>query len=456
MDDEESLDCPVCLEHYNEDLHTPKMTPCLHTLCASCVVDLVSSAYPNNSQRGSDPGQRSKKPQVPKGKVVMCPLCRENMNTDRLQTNRYVLAHLRDLERLKALHHGEQQPDQQQQEAVTVLPHWLDNQQHDQIQTVTVPVYQHGRQDKHRHKYLHTYQHQSTEPLSMKHHRRVKVAPPPPPLTVTKPKRRFRFLNRRRAPVNIQRSKNSLSVIPDRSIPLLAPPPLPSSPGTPTHSPHHHHHLPTLPSLQSPNPSAGRLYPNLHSRDGHLPQHPLPPDPSSHSPHPSPPGLPVQPRNQRPPAVPSSTQQSNPLFSPSPPKPLCVSPAPRQTPSISQVPQQDSTDIIPSAPPAVDNFEDMWCRTCEEPAKEHTCAAHHLTPLLRGEEIESSAGEGEIGSGHPLDISHWTYAQIRDFINTSCDPHLLQACYREFDRRRHEYHRTIKRRKGKTRQALVH
>ncbi|KAK8753125.1 hypothetical protein OTU49_002683, partial [Cherax quadricarinatus] len=46
MDSEEktSLDCPVCLEQYDEGNRTPKMMPCLHTLCVSCVIELVTSA----------------------------------------------------------------------------------------------------------------------------------------------------------------------------------------------------------------------------------------------------------------------------------------------------------------------------------------------------------------------------------------------------------------------------
>lgn len=47
-----------------------------------------------------------------------------------------------------------------------------------------------------------------------------------------------------------------------------------------------------------------------------------------------------------------------------------------------------------------------------------------------------------------FDLSEWSYSQIRDAINTSCDPQLLQACHREFDLRRKEYHRTVKRKKG--------
>ncbi|KAG0725179.1 EGF domain-specific O-linked N-acetylglucosamine transferase [Chionoecetes opilio] len=39
----EALDCPVCLEQYNEGLHNPKMMPCLHTLCASCIAAFTAA-----------------------------------------------------------------------------------------------------------------------------------------------------------------------------------------------------------------------------------------------------------------------------------------------------------------------------------------------------------------------------------------------------------------------------
>ncbi|XP_042891257.1 optomotor-blind protein-like, partial [Penaeus japonicus] len=41
--EQESLDCPVCLEEYDSSKHLPKMMPCLHTVCASCVLDLIRS-----------------------------------------------------------------------------------------------------------------------------------------------------------------------------------------------------------------------------------------------------------------------------------------------------------------------------------------------------------------------------------------------------------------------------
>ncbi|KAK8723329.1 hypothetical protein OTU49_011659, partial [Cherax quadricarinatus] len=194
------------------------------------------------------------------------------------------------------------------------------------------------------------------------------------------------------------------------------------------------------------------------------------------------------------------------------PSPPHTSHSPVGTQEGSACYQQDTVVLLsPSAPPSEDTMEDMWCRTCEEPAR-HTCALHHLTPLLKGEELEwierehqqqqqqqeklrreeeenkqrrkeehqkqikqeeedlelavkltfvslqdsndahdnlvnpqrqqVGGGKGKGEAGQPLDLSHWTYAQIRDVINTSCNPQLLKVCHREFDRRRHEYHRT--------------
>lgn len=231
MEDKEALDCPVCLEPYNEGLHMPKMMPCLHTLCASCIASLTSAvikqksdsqttdsipttapetrlrrtfvrfaSQPNLStgfSEGTDQGATpntittitdsrnhtvntlanvlqtnrqhpvlrrlagrgpsspttrqpqdplpptptttpvpftrpptarkprgglsvslkrpevspplppkpevispNTEPQIPKDVVVQCPLCRSEVSTSKLQTNRYVLAHMRDLARL--------------------------------------------------------------------------------------------------------------------------------------------------------------------------------------------------------------------------------------------------------------------------------------------------------------------------------------------------------------------
>lgn len=175
--DMDGLDCPVCLEPYDEGRRTPKMMPCLHTLCTSCITNLtcnnaqknglqevanttatISAANTARSSRinalintletrtghaalrriagqgptspttrqphdplpptptsspatptshmsvrrpeVSPPLPPNAEPQIPKGLMVICPLCRSEVSTNKLQTNRYVLAHMRDLKRL--------------------------------------------------------------------------------------------------------------------------------------------------------------------------------------------------------------------------------------------------------------------------------------------------------------------------------------------------------------------
>ncbi|XP_045106286.1 E3 ubiquitin-protein ligase TRIM9-like isoform X2 [Portunus trituberculatus] len=202
--DKEALDCPVCLETYNEGLNTPKMMPCLHTLCASCIANLTSTVAeqtnpfldnttpragpessfrlafsrfasqpdltymngreslhghhpplrrvagqgpispttpPPASRNSHDPSPptltppsphpslphkprlstvkrpevspplppkpggaaQAPEPHIPRDVIVQCPLCRSEVSTSKLQTNRYVLAHMRDLARLSLL-----------------------------------------------------------------------------------------------------------------------------------------------------------------------------------------------------------------------------------------------------------------------------------------------------------------------------------------------------------------
>ncbi|XP_047477710.1 tripartite motif-containing protein 2-like isoform X5 [Penaeus chinensis] len=100
MDEEESLDCPVCFEQYNDGSRTPKMMTCLHTVCACCVLDLLGLG---NQRQGAS------EPEIPKGQSVQCPICRQNILTDKMQTNRYIVAHLRHLIRLGSLDDGETQ-----------------------------------------------------------------------------------------------------------------------------------------------------------------------------------------------------------------------------------------------------------------------------------------------------------------------------------------------------------
>ncbi|XP_063888450.1 WAS/WASL-interacting protein family member 3-like isoform X3 [Scylla paramamosain] len=216
--DKEALDCPVCLESYNEGLHTPKMMPCLHSpsvhpasptslsTATEATNPLTDNTMPQagpesrfrlafarfasqpdltnmntsenltNQERGHHPplrrvagqGPRSPtppttpasasrqphdplpptppalppiappitrpspshrpksstvkrpevspplppklggttqapEPHIPRDVIVQCPLCRSEVSTSKLQTNRYVLAHMRDLARLSIL-----------------------------------------------------------------------------------------------------------------------------------------------------------------------------------------------------------------------------------------------------------------------------------------------------------------------------------------------------------------
>ncbi|KAK3887886.1 hypothetical protein Pcinc_008036 [Petrolisthes cinctipes] len=62
--------------------------------------------------------------------------------------------------------------------------------------------------------------------------------------------------------------------------------------------------------------------------------------------------------------------------------------------------------------------------------------------------VDSIFKPNTLSQSNKFDLSQWPYVQIRDVIDNSCDPDMLQACHREFDRRRQEYRHTIRRRKG--------
>ena len=50
------FECPVCLESFSNKTIVPKLLPCIHTLCQSCLIKLINSAG--------------------KGKKFACPVCR--------------------------------------------------------------------------------------------------------------------------------------------------------------------------------------------------------------------------------------------------------------------------------------------------------------------------------------------------------------------------------------------
>ena len=64
LDDE--LTCPVCTEHFKE----PKVLPCLHYYCKTCIADLIKRA---------------------KGRPFNCPECRREAQADGGNPEKYVL-----------------------------------------------------------------------------------------------------------------------------------------------------------------------------------------------------------------------------------------------------------------------------------------------------------------------------------------------------------------------------
>ena len=81
--DTDIVNCPVCLEPYEESNgHVPRILPCHHTLCEICIGGLLA---PGNQQR------------------ITCPECRMNHRGNRLQTfpqNKYIVAHIIKMKKL--------------------------------------------------------------------------------------------------------------------------------------------------------------------------------------------------------------------------------------------------------------------------------------------------------------------------------------------------------------------
>ncbi|ROT65401.1 hypothetical protein C7M84_016634 [Penaeus vannamei] len=158
MESQETLDCPLCQEQYDMATKVPILMPCQHTVCESCVLRLVISREPTsevtesgpiyenihaNAPRanasldalanvirqhpplrksrdrsfahrsvslpygdsaplsaGAGPKPRAQKAAIPEEKRIQCPVCRTAINTSSLQTNRYVVAHMRAVGRL--------------------------------------------------------------------------------------------------------------------------------------------------------------------------------------------------------------------------------------------------------------------------------------------------------------------------------------------------------------------
>ena len=91
------------MEDYNEGKHTPKMLPCLHTVCATCLSDLATPGKERSQEGGREEGGMGRgrsseegsrqvyvtgEPIIRRGQVIICPLCRGDVLTERMQTNR--------------------------------------------------------------------------------------------------------------------------------------------------------------------------------------------------------------------------------------------------------------------------------------------------------------------------------------------------------------------------------
>ena len=79
--------CTVCLENYDEEGdHVPRLLPCSHTVCESCIKALIANDY-----RGNDTLS------------LKCPECRKHHGApDKEKSftqNKYILDHIRSFKR---------------------------------------------------------------------------------------------------------------------------------------------------------------------------------------------------------------------------------------------------------------------------------------------------------------------------------------------------------------------
>ena len=76
--------CGVCLENYDENgQHIPRLLPCSHTLCESCIKDLIMND------------------------TLVCPECRKKHRAENKEKsfpqNKYLLVHIREGNRYKRI-----------------------------------------------------------------------------------------------------------------------------------------------------------------------------------------------------------------------------------------------------------------------------------------------------------------------------------------------------------------
>ncbi|ROT61093.1 hypothetical protein C7M84_021174, partial [Penaeus vannamei] len=494
----ESLDCPVCFEQYDDNARVPKMMSCLHTVCVSCILDLLGL---EGQHRGAS------EPEIPRGRK-----CNPRLT-------RYIVAHLRHLIRLGGLPNGE---TQHKTAAGTGT---------DRVKAMGVPVFPVKQQHPPRLAPAPPLPRRPTPPPPPRN------PPPSPPLRTPPPQLEPRGVRRTSAPLppstagEGERTPPAAGIVakPPRPFPFGGPqksPPPPAHPSRPLLSPPY----PSPPSSCPPPPaypSPTSSYPSPTFSNVLLPLPlTLPPTssyPSQHFSYPSPtssyPPPPAYPSPPPPPAYP-------PPSSSLPPLPLCAPPYPTPYPlptSPPSVPPQnkqhpiyptlsrffdDSDDprprplsvptspvvpsqgtVSPSAPPTVENLEeDLWCRTCDEPAKSF-CTNHELIPLLKDDEVawieefqkrkqqveqdlalalqltevslqdtpdsSSPATKSSVivpvgrregvwkgmasSKAKKIEVSKWTYDEIRHAINTSSDPLLVKECREEFHQRLRKY-----------------
>lgn len=382
MDEEETLECPVCLESYDNAGRTPKMMPCLHTVCISCVLDLISGDVRKTTAEHQT--QESEEPVIPSGKTLACPLCRESISSNKLQTNRYILAHLRDKHRLQSqsISVNAEETNPVQQFAEAAMPSSSSTLQSSVQPTIIIS----GSKSP---KYLNW-----KEKWLFKKERKIA------PQLIIKRKEIFEG--------NI--SCGTL---------------LPSTQNTPT------------------TPVAGHplIYPKL------------PPATTLHQQSPS---------QQR--AVMKVIWKDTPPISED--DFINANDFPCYLQPESSI--ECSPQLTPSAPK---DMSEMWCRTCEEPGK-LDCTYHDLIPILKDEEvnwIQAQVGgeETQIHLERNIDLStsmskvtlrsnavskdvartseqerktppqapnmsRWSYAEIRDTVNTSCQPEVVMHAEQKF------------------------
>ncbi|XP_068245835.1 uncharacterized protein [Palaemon carinicauda] len=460
MEEEESLDCPVCFERYDNNVHTPKIMPCLHTICVSCTLEVITG----NERQTTVEAQpvECKEPTIPSGKRFLCPFCREHISSDRLQTNRYILAHLQDLNRLTSQNH-------------VSLEHKGEDSslyQHSKItMTSKIPTDFHETQ----------VESDKTKLILLSRLRRLikhERAPSPP----------SEFVVSTSVSGLQEDTRESNQAASSLQFTSQSQPSSSNVQFTPV----------SYPSDGTPEVSGGRFRGFVKRKGKH--SHELKVGVTS--------SRTFQTSTQNTPTTPVA---GHPLIYPKlPPATTLHQQSPshlkyatklirKDTPTISE---EDFIEISDNSyhilfnnsaegnvnqnPTAPTYMDDMWCRTCEEPGKIQ-CIGHDVISILKDDEVNwiqtqlrgqdkvvgqdrntdlsAAMSRASIASSteyddfnrtrvdnrktpsEVLNMSRWSYAEIRDTVNTSCQPEVVMECYKELDRRHIEYQMTHNRKK---------